>query len=72
MHRDKLNGNWGSPGEDYKKAGNGYRYFLQPLTGIHLDPTNIEFQVTPSGNIKYVYALIFIGCSYLLLPVSIS
>lgn len=51
----------GQSWEDYKKAGNGYRYFLQPLTGIHLDPTNIEFQVTPSGNIKYVYALIFIG-----------
>lgn len=46
---------------DYQKAGNGYRYFLQPLTGIHLDPTNIEFTVTPGGNIKYVYALIFIG-----------
>jgi len=46
---------------DYQKAGNGYRYFLQPLTGIHLDPTNIEFTVTPGGNIKYVYALIFVG-----------
>ena len=45
---------------DYQKAGNGYRYFLQPLTGIHLDPTNIEFTVTPGGNIKYVYALIFV------------
>jgi putative ABC transport system permease protein len=51
----------GQSWEDYQKAGNGYRYFLQPLTGIHLDPTNIEFTVTPGGNIKYVYALIFIG-----------
>lgn len=47
--------------EDYQKAGNGYRYFLQPLTSIHLDPTNIEFTVTPSGNLKYIYALLFIG-----------
>jgi len=51
----------GQSWEDYKKAGNGYRYFLQPLKGIHLDPTNIEFTITPSGNIKYIYALIFIG-----------
>jgi putative ABC transport system permease protein len=46
---------------DYKKAGNGYRYFLQPLTSIHLDPRNIEFTSTPSGNRNHTYALIFIG-----------
>ena len=51
----------GQSWEDYKKAGNGYRYFLQPLTSIHLDPTNIEFTITPSGNLKYIFALIFIG-----------
>lgn len=32
---------------DYKKEGNGYRYFLQPLTSIHLDPTNIEAKMQP-------------------------
>jgi putative ABC transport system permease protein len=42
---------------DYKKAGNGYVYTLQPLTAIHLDPTNLEFTITPSGNLKYVYIL---------------
>ncbi len=47
--------------EDYKKAGNGYRYFLQPLTSIHLDPTNLEFTTTPSGNRKYVYGLSMIA-----------
>ncbi|MDZ4713961.1 MAG: ABC transporter permease [Cytophagales bacterium] len=46
---------------DYKKAGNGYRYFLQPLTSIHLDPTNLEFTTSPSGNIKYVYGLSLIA-----------
>ena len=51
----------GQSWEDYKKAGNGYRYFLQPLTSIHLDPRNIEFTNTPSGNRNHVYALIFIG-----------
>ena len=51
----------GKSWEDYKKAGNGYRYFLQPLKSIHLDPTNIEFTITPSGNIKYVYIISFIA-----------
>ncbi|HEU5289144.1 MAG TPA: ABC transporter permease, partial [Cyclobacteriaceae bacterium] len=44
---------------DYKKEGNGYRYFLQPLASIHLDPTNLEFQMQPSGNITTVYILTF-------------
>ncbi len=52
-----LGKSWG----DYKKAGNGYIYTLQPLTSIHLDPTNLEFTITPSGNIKYVYILSFIA-----------
>jgi putative ABC transport system permease protein len=42
---------------DYKKEGNGYRYFLQPLRGIHLDPLNIEAKQKPGGNINYVYFL---------------
>lgn len=42
---------------DYTKSGNGYRYFLQPLTSIHLDPTNIEAAARPGGNITYVYIL---------------
>ncbi|NOT75022.1 MAG: FtsX-like permease family protein [Cyclobacteriaceae bacterium] len=46
---------------DYKKEGNGYRYFLQPLTEIHLDPTNLEFTMSPSGNKKYVYSLSLIA-----------
>lgn len=47
--------------EDYKKAGNGYRYFLQPLASIHLDPTNLEFTTTPSGNRRYVLGLSLIA-----------
>ncbi len=46
---------------DYKKAGYGYRYFLQPLTAIHLDPTNLEYTITTSGNRDYVYILFFIS-----------
>ncbi len=53
--------NLGKSWADYKKAGNGYTYTLQPLTSIHLDPTNLEFTISPSGNIKYVYILSFIA-----------
>jgi putative ABC transport system permease protein len=51
----------GQSWQDYRKAGNGYRYFLQSLTSIHLDPINIEFTNTPSGNRNHVIALIFIA-----------
>jgi putative ABC transport system permease protein len=46
---------------DYKREGNGYRYFLQPVTRVHLDPTHIEAKMRPGGNINYVYFLISIG-----------
>jgi putative ABC transport system permease protein len=47
---------------DYRKEGNGYRYFLQPLTSIHLDPTNIEYKLKPvGGNVNQVYFLIAIA-----------
>ena len=49
----------GKSWEDYKKEGNGYRYFLQSLTSIHLDPTNMEGKMQPGGNINYVY---FLSC----------
>lgn len=51
----------GKSWQDYKKAGNGYRYFLQPLTSIHLDPANIEAKMTAGGNINYVYFLISVA-----------
>jgi putative ABC transport system permease protein len=47
--------------EDYKKEGNGYRYFLQHLRAIHLDPTHLEAKMKPGGNINYVYFLISIA-----------
>jgi putative ABC transport system permease protein len=45
---------------DYKKAGNGYRYFLRPLTSIYLDPDNIG-GMKPNGNIILVRILIAIS-----------
>ncbi len=47
---------------DYKREGNGYRYFLQPLTSIHLDPINIEYKIKAiGGNINQVYFLIAVA-----------
>lgn len=51
----------GKSWEEYKREGNGYKYSLQPLTGIHLDPTNIEAKLRPGGNLNYVYFLIFVA-----------
>jgi len=52
----------GKSWEDYKKDGNGYRYFLQPISSVHLDPTHIEAKMKPGGNVNYVYFLICIAC----------
>jgi putative ABC transport system permease protein len=57
----------GKSWDDYKKEGNGYRYFLQPLTSLHLDPTNIEAKMQPGGNIHYVYFLACIAALILLI-----
>ncbi len=51
----------GKSWEDYKKEGNGYRYFLQPLTGIHLDPIYLEGQMKPGGSITSVYIMICVA-----------
>ncbi|MBI3219621.1 MAG: ABC transporter permease [Bacteroidetes bacterium] len=57
----------GKSWEEYKKAGNGYRYFLQPLASIHLDPTNLESTITTSGNIRYIYILSFVAVLILII-----
>ena len=46
--------------EDYTAAGNGYRYFLQPVTSIHLH-SNLEGEMRPNGNSLYVYIFISIA-----------
>jgi putative ABC transport system permease protein len=57
----QIERNLGKSWEDYKKAGNGYRYWLQPITDIHLDPTNLEGTITPSGNGDYVKILSYVS-----------
>ena len=57
----QIERNLGKSWSDYKKEGNGYRYFLQPLTSIHLDATNIEAKMEPGGSISFMYFLISIA-----------
>lgn len=52
--------------EQYQAAGNGYRYFLQPLQSIHLY-SNLEGEFKPNGNITYVYVFISISIFVLLI-----
>ena len=41
---------------DYIDAGNGYNYYLQPITSIHLQ-SHLEAEIKPGGNITYTYVL---------------
>jgi len=50
--------------EEYTKAGNGYNYFLQPLTSIHLH-SKLESEMNPNGDFRYV--LIFISIAIFIL-----
>jgi putative ABC transport system permease protein len=51
---------FGQTFEQFKSAGNGYRYFLQPLTGIHLN-SNLEGELKPNGNEKAVSIFLLIA-----------
>lgn len=51
---------------DYTVAGNGYNYFLQPLTSIHLH-SNLEAEMKANGNYVYVYIFISIAVFILVL-----
>jgi putative ABC transport system permease protein len=53
--------------EDYKKEGNGYRYFLQPLTSIYLDPLNMEYEMKAGGNLNSVYIMIIVAALILII-----
>lgn len=46
--------------QDYVAAGNGYRYFLQPLRDIHLK-SNLEGELGTNGDITVVYIFISIA-----------
>lgn len=52
--------------EEYIQAGNGYTYFLQPLTDIHLH-SQLEGEARANGNITYIYLFVAIAIFILLL-----
>jgi putative ABC transport system permease protein len=52
--------------EDFQKAGNGYRYYLQPLTKIHLI-SNLEAELRPNGSMTAVYIFGVVAIFILLL-----
>lgn len=63
----QIERNLGKSWEDYRKEGNGYRYFLQPLASIHLDPTNLEAKMKPGGNRNSVYIMISVAALILII-----
>ena len=52
--------------EEYKKTGNKIGLYLQPLTDIHLH-SDFVYDLSPSGNIKYLYIFGVIGLFMLLI-----
>ena len=53
--------------EEYIEAGNGYHYFLQPLTDIHLR-SHLEGEFKANGNIMYVW--LFISIAFFILVIA--
>lgn len=62
----QIERNLGVSYADYTAAGNGYRYFLQPLKDIHLH-SNLEGEIKANGNYLYVYIFISIAAFILVL-----
>lgn len=59
--------NLGTSFEDYIAAGNGYRYYLRPITDVHLDPENIEQKFQGSGDKTFVFILTSIAILILII-----
>jgi putative ABC transport system permease protein len=45
---------------EYKASGNGYNYYLQPITDIHLK-SHLEGEYGVNGNVTYVYIFLSIA-----------
>ncbi|MEP7323704.1 MAG: ABC transporter permease [Saprospiraceae bacterium] len=56
------------PYEEFTKAGNGYLYYLQPLSKIHLT-SHLEGELKPNGSIQAVYIFGAIAIIILLLAI---
>ena len=53
-------------GEQLKASGIQFKPFLQPLTDIHLH-SHLEFEISPNGDIRYVYLFLVIALFVLIL-----
>lgn len=62
----EIQRNFGVSWPDYKKAGNGYHYYLVPLRDIHLH-SHLEAELKPPGNATMVQIFTLIACFILLL-----
>ena len=63
----EIERNTGVNYQDYTKAGNGYRYFLQPLADIHLT-SQLQAEMKANGDIRYVF--IFISIAFFILLIA--
>ncbi len=52
--------------DDWLKKGNSYRFYLEPLTSIHLY-SHVDNELEPNGDIKYVYMFSVIALFILLI-----
>lgn len=53
--------------EEHLAAGNGYRYFLQQITAIHLE-SDMGWEIEANGNLLYVY--LFTGMALFVLAIA--
>jgi putative ABC transport system permease protein len=62
----EIGRNFGQTFEQFKAAGNGYNYFLQPLEKIHLT-SDMEGELGANGNIRSVYIFSIIALFILII-----
>jgi putative ABC transport system permease protein len=62
----QIRGLLGISVDEWFASGGDYRYFLQPLTDIHLR-SHMEFELEPNGNIVYIYLFATIALGILLI-----
>ncbi len=53
-------------GEKLGSRGSAYRYFLQPISGIHLH-SHLRYEIEPPGNALYIYIFSFVGLFILII-----
>jgi putative ABC transport system permease protein len=61
-----LRGVLGISADQFLQGGGDFRYYLQPLTGIHLH-SHLDFELEPNGDIIYVYIFSIIALGILLI-----